>query len=214
MSNNILNEELSQMKYLFGYKAGKVISEQAQPTQPNSKNTIVELVLKMMKDKTPYLVSPLIPGKIIAFPGIRFENGVAQVSYMEVAPSEGVVEGKNVGLRVINSQGGKINTIEELETQLKNNQVFVGKNDNFPDSPTRPMATLDIMYMLGGKDNPKVFVDFLQKNFGEKAKQVLMAQLLKRANSSTKEYDPTPEEARKILQVLTPQPLTATTQTQ
>lgn len=34
MSNNILNEELNQMKYLFGYKAGKVISEQALPQQP------------------------------------------------------------------------------------------------------------------------------------------------------------------------------------
>ena len=213
MEKNILNE-IDQMKYLFGYKAGKVISEQTQPTQPNSKNTIVELILKMVKDKTPYLVSPLIPGKIIRSPEIRFENGMAQVSYMEVAPSEGVVEGKTVVLRVQNSQGGKINTIEELETELKNNQVFVGKTYDFPDSPTRPLATLDIMYMLGGKDNPKVFVDFLQKNFGEKAKQVLMAQLLKRANSPTKEYDPSPEEARTILQVLTPQPPTGTTQTQ
>ena len=34
MSNNILNEELSQMKYLFGYKAGKVISEQVKPQEP------------------------------------------------------------------------------------------------------------------------------------------------------------------------------------
>ena len=33
MSKNILNEELNQMKYLFGYKAGKVISEQELPTK-------------------------------------------------------------------------------------------------------------------------------------------------------------------------------------
>lgn len=31
MKNNLLNEELNQMKYLFGYKAGKVISEQVPP---------------------------------------------------------------------------------------------------------------------------------------------------------------------------------------
>lgn len=32
MSNNILNEELSQIKYLFVYKPGRVISEQQTPT--------------------------------------------------------------------------------------------------------------------------------------------------------------------------------------
>lgn len=208
MSNNILNEELNQMKYLFGYKAGKVISEQAQPTQQNSKNGIINLVLQMMKDKTPYLVSPLIPGKIIAFPNVQFQDGNAQVSYMEIAPSEGVVEGKNVNHKVNNSQGGKINTIEELENQLKNNQVFVGKFDNFPDTPTRPMDTLGIMYNLDGFKNPTAFIEFLQKNFGDKAKQVLMAQLNKRANSSAKEFEPTPEEARTLLQKLNPQPQT------
>ena len=31
MSKNILNEELNQMKYLFGYKPGQVISEQTPP---------------------------------------------------------------------------------------------------------------------------------------------------------------------------------------
>lgn len=36
MSNNILNEELSQMKYLFGYRAGKVISEQAVPVSAST----------------------------------------------------------------------------------------------------------------------------------------------------------------------------------
>lgn len=34
MSKNILNEELNQMKYLFGYKAGKVISEQENQPSP------------------------------------------------------------------------------------------------------------------------------------------------------------------------------------
>ena len=33
MEKNILNE-IDQMKYLFGYKAGKVISEQVNPTTP------------------------------------------------------------------------------------------------------------------------------------------------------------------------------------
>ena len=34
MEKNILNE-IDQMKYLFGYKAGKVISEQVNPTTPS-----------------------------------------------------------------------------------------------------------------------------------------------------------------------------------
>lgn len=37
MSKNILNEELNQMKYLFGYKPGKVISEQVKSTTGGTK---------------------------------------------------------------------------------------------------------------------------------------------------------------------------------
>lgn len=213
MSNNILNEELNQMKYLFGYKPGKVISEQTQtsPQVPNPKNTLVNLILDMVKNKTPYLTSPIVPGKIIAFPNVKFGNEGAELYYMELVPSEGVVEGMNRSHRITDNKGTKITSMEQLEGLLKNNQIQVGKIENFSDTPTKPMSTLDIMYTVGGFNNPTAFVDFIQKNFGEKSKQVLMGQIQKRANSTTKEFDPTPEEARTLLQKLNPQP-TQTTQ--
>jgi len=213
MENNILNEELNQMKYLFGYKPGKVISEQTQtsPQAPNPKNALVNLILDMVKNKTPYSTSPIVPGKIIAFPRVEFGNQGAEIHYMELAPSDGVVEGMNRMNRITDNKGTKISSMEQLEGLLKSNQIGVSKIENFSDIPTKPMSTLDIMYTVGGFNNPTAFVDFLQKNFGEKSKQVLMGQIQKRANSLTKEFDPTPEEARTLLQKLNPQ-TTQTTQ--
>ena len=62
------------------------------------------------------------------------------------------------------------------------------------------------MFFVGGEKNPLAFAEFLQKNFGEKAKQSLITSLSKIGNSMTKVYDPTPEEARTILQKLNTQP--------
>lgn len=39
MDKKILKEELNQMKYLFGYRAGKVISEQSTPTGDTKQET-------------------------------------------------------------------------------------------------------------------------------------------------------------------------------
>lgn len=214
MSKNILNEELNQMKYLFGYKAGKVISEQTQPTPQTSAqgNPLVKVIYDMVMNKTPYLYSNLAPGKILTIPSITLGDNGLELRYTQVAPSDGVVAGTNEIFRI--TDGNKVvKSMEELSNLIKDNRAFLSKIEGFSEIPTRPLSTLDIMYLVGGEKNPQAFVEFLQKNFGEKAKQTLMDQIQKRANSTTQEYNPTPAEARILFQKLNPKQQTQTTPT-
>jgi len=63
MENNILNEELNQMKYLFGYKPGKVISEQTTPTPsptPTKTQGPGEVIVKAWDGKDRTIKFPFI----------------------------------------------------------------------------------------------------------------------------------------------------------
>ena len=163
----------------------------------------------MVNNKTPYLYSELIPGKIITQPRIQFGEYGPEIYYREVAPSDGVVQGMNRSYST--TAGGDVKTMEQLGNLINTNKVTLRKTDNWKTTQTPPFSTLDIMYSVGGEKNPQAFVEFLQKNFGDKAKQTLMDQLQKRANSPTKDYNPTPAEARDLLMKLNPQTQTAPT---
>lgn len=215
MKNNILNEELQQMKYLFGYKPGKVISEQAtsgvqpnpkQAAQPSTNNVqLFSELLNAINNKSGYVYSPNIPGKILANPSIRVVNtAYGQITFTLVAPSDGVVQGILYQMDFEpNSADVKLSTPQDVASQFKSNQLAVQAPKPVTGAlPTTPLNTAEIMFFVNAEKNPKVFADFLQKNFGEKAKQSLINALTKRGNSMTKEIAPTPEEARNILQQL------------
>lgn len=210
MKKEVLSE-IDQMKYLFGYKPGKVISEQVTPAPeiPANAPQVLKLIFDMVNNKTPYLYSELIPGKIIFQPRIQFGEYGPEIYYIEVAPSDGVVQGMNRSYST--TAGGDVKTMEQLGNLINTNKVTLRKTDNWKTTQTPPFSNLDIMYSVGGEKNPQAFVEFLQKNFGDKAKQTLMDQLQKRANSPTKDYDPTPAEARDLLMKLNPQTQTAPT---
>jgi hypothetical protein len=203
MEKNILSE-IDQMKYLFGYKAGKVISEQTQPTgsvqQSTNVNPLFSEILNAIRNKTQFIYSPNMPGKIIANPSISVEDSsYGYVSFTLITPSDGAVEGQ--------IQKMEIRPEAITPEQLQKGEIVVSKPTSFGSGATTiPLNTAQVMFFVGGEKNPLAFAEFLQKNFGEKAKQSLITSLSKTGNSMTKVYDPTPEEARTILQKLNIQP--------
>jgi hypothetical protein len=212
MEKNILSE-IDQIKYLFGYKAGKVISEQTTPSanvqQSTNVNQLFSEILNAIRNKTQFIYSPNMPGKIIAHPSIRVENSsYGYVSFTLIAPSDGAVEGQILMMDIGPNGGFKLSTPEAITPeQAEKGEIYISKPKPFlTGAVTIPMNTAQVMFFVGGEKNPLAFAEFLQKNFGEKAKQSLITSLSKIGNSMTKVYNPTPEEARTILQKLNIQP--------
>jgi hypothetical protein len=212
MERNILSE-IDQIKYLFGYKAGKVISEQTTPSgnvqQSTNSNQLFNEILNAIKNKAQFIYSPNIPGKIIANPSISIQNSAyGFVTFTLIAPSDGVVEGQIQQMEIIPNGGFKLSTPEAITPeQVAKGEIVIKKPTAFASGArTIPMNTAQVMFFVGGEKNPLSFAEFLQKNFGEKAKQSLITSLSKIGNSMAKVYDPTPEEARTILQKLNVQP--------
>jgi hypothetical protein len=85
MKKEILNE-LDQMKYLFGYKAGKVISEQEKPAP---------VVVGGSKEETPFFTDP--SGVVYRFPGItdqaKLDKFVSIGNPQEFVASMGIDQG-------------------------------------------------------------------------------------------------------------------------
>lgn len=69
MDKKILNEELQQMKYLFGYKAGKVISEQRGLLNENPPAKPPKT-----KPTKPQVPTPKQPAKVYKIEGINADN--------------------------------------------------------------------------------------------------------------------------------------------
>jgi len=212
MEKNILSE-IDQIKYLFGYKAGKVISEQTTPSanvqQSTNVNQLFSEIFNAIKSRLQFIYSPSIPGKIIANPSISVkDSSYGEVTFTLIAPSDGVVEGQIQKMEIRPNGGFKLSTPEAITPeQLQKGEIVVSKPTSFGSGAvTIPMNTAQIMFFVGAEKNPLAFAEFLQKNFGEKAKQSLITSLSKIGNSMTKVYDPTPEEARTILQKLNIQP--------
>lgn len=212
MEKNILSE-IDQIKYLFGYKAGKVISEQTTPSanvqQSTNVNQLFSEIFNAIKSRLQFIYSPSIPGKIIANPSISVkDSSYGYVTFTLIAPSDGVVEGQIQMMEIRPNGGFKLSTPEAITPeQLQKGEIVVSKPTSFGSgAATIPMNTAQVMFFVGAEKNPLAFAEFLQKNFGEKAKQSLITSLSKIGNSMTKVYDPTPEEARTILQKLNIQP--------
>lgn len=212
MEKNILSE-IDQMKYLFGYKAGKVISEQTQPTgsvqQSTNVNQLFSEILNAIRNNMQFIYSPNMPGKIIANPRISVtDSSYGEVTFTLIAPSDGVVEGQLLMMEIRPNGVFKLSTPEAITPeQAEKGEIYISKPKPFAAGlATIPMNTAQVMFFVGGEKNPLAFAEFLQKNFGEKAKQSLITSLSKIGNSMTKVYNPTPEEARTILQKLNIQP--------
>ena len=212
MEKSILSE-IDQIKYLFGYKAGKVISEQTSPQanvqQSTNVNRLFSEISNAIKSGFKFIYSPSIPGKIIANPSISIINSsYGEVTFTLIAPSDGVVEGQIQKMEIRPNGGFKLSTPEAITPeQVQKGEIVVSKPTSFGSGAvTIPMNTAQIMFFVEGEKNPLAFAEFLQKNFGEKAKQSLITSLSKIGNSMVKVYDPTPEEARTVLQKLNIQP--------
>jgi len=213
MEKNILSE-IDQIKYLFGYKAGKVISEQTKPSsdvqQSTNSNQLFSEILNAIKSKTKFIYSPNIPGKIIANPNIVIkDSSYSYVTFTLLAPSDNLVEGQIQQMEIRPNGGFKLSTPEAITPeQVSKGEIIISKPTPWElgYSTTIPMNSAQVMFVVGGEQNPLAFAEFLQKNFGEKAKQSLITSLSKIGNSMAKVYDPTPEEARTILQKLNVQP--------
>jgi hypothetical protein len=166
-------------------------------------------ILNAIRNKTQFIYSPNMPGKIIANPSISVEDSsYGYVSFTLITPSDGAVEGQIQKMEIRPNGGFKLSRPEAITPeQLQKGEIVVSKPTSFGSGATTiPLNTAQVMFFVGGEKNPLAFAEFLQKNFGEKAKQSLITSLSKTGNSMTKVYDPTPEEARTILQKLNIQP--------
>ena len=219
MSNNILNEELSQMKYLFGYKPGKVISEQQVPaTKPqvpapapaptNGKNiNFLSQLLNAIKTGQTYLKSDLFPKKVIT--GISLdttgEGGLNQghVTFTVLAPTDKTVQGTIQDLTFAplqgNIKGMSVDNILSLLSQNPNSFNVLNIKDDKTALPTAQLDMADIMNYSGGDKNPKQFLDFVIQ-LEPQSKVWLQTALQKKATGLGNTQDS--QQARKILELL------------
>ena len=223
MNNNILNEELSQMKYLFGYKPGKVISEQTstqqqpvkqnQPAQPtpeepvtqDTDNSIALKIANAVKQNLSYLSNPEFKNKIILNP--RFQQDPGGVPSLEFYVI-GVGDGKTPAQLMEITVGGKgrqdyPKDIDSLiqgltSTPPKYNASQARLPDNF-NVVTIPFDLYELLQFAQAEKNPRPFVD-LMKSINPKAEEILKAQVEKIANYPVRGAS----EARDLLTKLYP----------
>jgi hypothetical protein len=183
MRKEILSE-IDQMKYLFGYKAGKVISEQVQPTSSGNvsqelKDLTDNLLDEIQNGKT-YFTSKLLPNKIIYNPQFTFKpsTGVGSISYQEYIPSEK----KSVGpTKIIQFTAPIMQNEKDIFSQKDKVKPLSIKNENFS---TNPIDLAEFMFVVGADENPTIFADFI-KNMDPKFLDYLKKSLISHFNSLT-----------------------------
>ena len=109
MEKNILNE-IDQMKYLFGYKPGKVISEQVTPTTLPSSGTT-------SGDTKPTF--PTINGTVYKFPGITDNDKL--LTFTRLGDVKNFVNFMGI-------DPGWLNKYEKVKAEAKNNPNGIQRN--------------------------------------------------------------------------------------
>lgn len=208
MERNILSE-IDQIKYLFGYKAGKVISEQDQPktpgtnVQPNNKLD-VDLFTKLadaIKTKKVFIVSPrfpknlIVPGEFEIIPsqydGVSGNKQQGEISFTLLAPTPSkVVPGYgSIGFGISTEYEDQINSIDDALLYLKDGDLYVNEPKlqqlNPPPNPADMIEQLLAVFANG--ENAKVYLDFM-KSLNPQAEQWFKDSLLKMANDTTTRY--------------------------
>lgn len=160
MHNNLSNE-LGNMKYLFGYKAGKVISEQVRPgiSDDTTKGLANHLLNSIEKNET-FSISPFSPNKILMNPTISFNSntGLGTISFSEITPSEKPTQ--PVMREIPFSVGKGIEDKSQLFSEKEKIGFFTIKT--VPSLMT-PLDLAQLMYVVDGDKNPKEFYDFISK---------------------------------------------------
>lgn len=205
MKNNFLNEELNQMKYLFGYKPGRVISEQAvnqTVTVPKPQNNTTELLAQLLEvaktgdgRKILYFATPLAPGILfssifaqqeeLGLPGDTKKYDQVNLSYREFKPAglgSKLYPYVQKFWELTPVPPNKLN-LEDLAGQLRRGEITAVKPlDAASLEKVIPGGGSSLMELAGELTNYFVddvtpLVEFLEKNFGNEVVKSLYDQL-------------------------------------
>lgn len=181
MHNNLSNE-LGNMKYLFGYKAGKVISEQVRPgiSDDTTKGLANHLLNSIEKNET-FSISPFSPNKILMNPTISFNSntGLGTISFSEITPSEKPTQPV---MREIPLSANK---------EIKDKSQLFSEKEKIGFFPIKTVPSLmtaldlaQLMYVVGGDKNPKEFYNFISE-FDSKLPEIFKKSISNHLSKST-----------------------------
>ena len=158
MKKELLNE-LDTMKYLFDYKAGKVISEQiSQNPSGNNIKEFANILLDAIQSGKNFLRTEFTPGKIIIIPNLNYNpnTGSGTISFTEYIPGEKTTKP----------------TVKEIQfsapKDLKDNSDLFSNREEISFYTIKNVPSLmsdfdlaELMFVSEGDKNPQEFYNFL-----------------------------------------------------
>ena len=204
MKKEVLSE-ISQMKYLFGYKPGKVISEQTKPVSPQPEKGVVETpeqknlnflkdLATALKNNQRYITSSYYPKVVISPTNFNVEesqdlargkSGVKKTGNIDftifgLTPTLVTPEQKSISFGIDFSRPEEIASIDDLQKYISNGIVAASapKKPEYGLPGFNPMGMVRQMELVGGDENPKAYLEFI-KNIDPRSAEWLKNDLLK-----------------------------------